>query len=99
MTIEEFQETIDNDKMPLGLSSPLAALWHAARGDWNTAHDFAQRKNDAQSAWVHAYLHRQEEDLVNADYWYVRAGRSMPEERLEEEWEKIASTLLKEKQD
>ena len=81
--------------MPSELSNPLAALWHDAQDDWEQAHDFAQRDNDAKSAWVHAYLHRREGDLVNANYWYVRAGRTLPEARLEEEWEEIVRILLK----
>ncbi len=95
MTFEEFQRTINEGKMPSGLGNPLAALWHDARDDWDQAHDFAQRDNDSESAWVHAYLHRKEKDLVNADYWYVRAGRTLPEERIEEEWEEIVKILLK----
>ncbi len=94
MTFDEFQKTIDENKMPSGLSNSLAALWQDARGDWKQAHEFAQRNNDAESAWVHAYLHRKEDDLVNANYWYVRAGRTLPEYRLEKEWEEIAKTLL-----
>ncbi len=95
MTIDEFRQTINDNQLPSRLSNPLAALWHDARGDWDQAHDFAQRDNEAESAWVHAYLHRKEGDLVNADYWYVRAGRTLPEERLEEEWEEIVKILLK----
>jgi hypothetical protein len=71
------------------------ALWYDARGDWKKAHDFAQRNNDSESAWVHAYLHRKEGDLVNASYWYTRAGRTTPDDRLTEEWEYIVKTLLK----
>lgn len=93
MNFDEFQQTIDESEMPSGLSNPLVALWHDARGDWKKAHDFAQRDNDSESAWVHAYLHRKEGDLMNANYWYVRAGRTLPEMRLEEEWKEIARAL------
>ena len=95
MTFDEYQQTINEDKMPSGLGNPLAALWHDARGDWDRAHDFAQRDDDSASALVHAYLHRKENDLMNANYWYVRAGRTLPEERLDKEWEEIAKALLK----
>ena len=98
MTLDEFRKTIDDDTMPSGLSNPLAALWHDARGNWDQAHEFSQRDNDAESAWVHAYLHRKEGDLVNADYWYVRAGRTSPKHRLEEEWAEITKTLLQKEQ-
>lgn len=94
MNLAEFRQTINEDKIPSGLSNPLTALWYDAQGDWTQAHEFAQRDNDSESAWVHAYLHRKEDDLVNANYWYVRAGRTLPEERLEEEWEEIAKMLI-----
>ena len=95
MTSEEFQQTIDSQTPPATLSNPLMALWHDAQDDWDQAHDFAQRDNDSKSAWVHAYLHRKEGDLVNANYWYVRAGRTLPDQRLEEEWRHIVQELLK----
>lgn len=94
MTLQEFKQTLSNSSAPTGLSNPLLALWYDAHQDWDRAHDYAQRDNDSASAWVHAYLHRKEDDLVNADYWYTRAGRTLPEQRLEEEWENIAQTLL-----
>ena len=31
--------------------------------------------DDADCAWVHAYLHRAEGDLDNARYWYRTAGK------------------------
>jgi hypothetical protein len=79
---------------PPGLSGPLRALWWDARGDWDRAHAAAQDGEDADSAWVHAYLHRKEGDLANADYWYRRAGRNRPAETLEAEWAAIAATFL-----
>ncbi len=56
----------------------LKAVWHGLRGhagDWDAAHSLAQADDDATGAWVHAWLHRIEGDLGNADYWYRRAGR------------------------
>ena len=79
---------------PPGLPGPLAALWWDARGDWNRAHEAAQAGEDADSAWVHAYLHRREGDLANADYWYRRARRSRPAVTLEVEWAAIAAALI-----
>jgi hypothetical protein len=77
-----------------GLSPPLAALWWDARGDWASAHDAAQSDSGAEAAWVHAYLHRKEGDLANADYWYRRAGRKRPGVALEDEWRMLAEALL-----
>ena len=46
-----------------------------------------------EAAWVHAYLHRKEGDLGNADYWYRRAGRTRPDTPLDAEWASIARAL------
>lgn len=75
---------------PGDLPPLLAALWWDARGDWARAHELAQSVETAEGAWVHAYLHRKEGDLGNADYWYRRAGRRRPAVTLEEEWADLA---------
>lgn len=75
-------------------SAALRALWHEAQGEWKLAHEIVQDENDADSAWVHAYLHRKEGDLANAGYWYRRARRPVAQETLEEEWEAIVAALL-----
>jgi hypothetical protein len=77
-----------------GLSPPLAALWWAAKGDWDKAHNIVQDESDTNSAWVHAHLHRVEGDLSNAGYWYRRAGQPVAKDSLEAEWERIASALI-----
>lgn len=76
-----------------GLAPLLAALWWDARGDWNRAHELAQSVETAEGAWVHAYLHRKEGDLFNAEYWYRRAGRRQPATTLDQEWAEIAAAL------
>lgn len=77
----------------VGLPPLLAAMWCDAQGDWDGAHRIAQEQHTAAGAWVHAYLHRKEGDLANADYWYRRAGRARPEAPLEEEWAAIVAAL------
>lgn len=72
----------------------VVALWHEAHGDWERAHDLCNEDSSAESAWVHAYLHRAEGDLSNADYWYRRAGRRRPDVALAEERRAIAAALL-----
>jgi hypothetical protein len=94
MTMDELLATLDNDDCPSDLIGPLAALWHDAKDDWHTAHGIVQSESDAAGCWVHAYLHRQEGDLANANYWYRRASRSMPDTTLQEEWNDITATLL-----
>ena len=60
-----------------------------AKGDWNQAHAQVDHLRDLDSAWVHAYLHRKEGDLWNADYWYARAKKTRPSCSLQEEWENL----------
>jgi hypothetical protein len=76
------------------LAAPLAALWWAGKGNWDHAHKIVQDENDANSAWVHAYLHRVEGDLGNAGYWYRQAGKPVATDALETEWERMVSALL-----
>jgi hypothetical protein len=76
------------------LDAPLAALWWAAKGNWDRAHKIAQDQDTPDSAWVHAYLHRVEGDSANAGYWYRRAGKPVATGSPETEWERMVSTLL-----
>ncbi len=96
MSFEELQRSVKTDSAPpAGLSLPLQALWHDARGDWEAAHGCAQDDHGRDGSWVHAYLHRKEGDLGNAGYWYARAGRQAPARSvtLEAEWEQIGRAL------
>ena len=93
----DFRASLTDAAPAPGLEVPLAALWWAAKGDWDRAHKIVQDESDAKSAWVHAYLHRVEGDLGNAGYWYRRAGRPAADDAVEAEWERIASTLLGDK--
>lgn len=79
---------------PPGINGALHALWLDARGDWDAAHDAAQAADEADGAWVHAYLHRKEGDEMNAGYWYDRAGKPAASGDLRAEWEAIARALL-----
>jgi hypothetical protein len=76
------------------LSPPLAALWWAAKGNWDTAHKIVMNEETSEAAWVHAYLHRVEGDLGNAGYWYRRAAKPVASGPLETEWEQIATALV-----
>jgi hypothetical protein len=96
-TLTEFKATLAADTPPPGLSAPLLALWHDARGNWDGAHRVAQDIESADGAWIHAYLHRKEGDASNAAYWYRRAGKPVSRAALEEEWEEIANALLRER--
>ena len=95
MSFEDFQQAAaGRGAMPPGLAPALQALWHDARGDWDRAHGCAQADPGPAGAWVHAYLHRKEEDPSNAAYWYQRANRPVADGRLADEWAAIARSLL-----
>jgi hypothetical protein len=64
----------------------IRALEMERDGDWDGAHRIVQMIDSSEAARVHAYLHRVESDLDNAQYWYSRAGESMPDCPLKEEW-------------
>ncbi len=94
MSVADFKASLTGAAPAPDLDAPLAALWWAAKGQWDQAHRIAQDQDTAASAWVHAYLHRVEGDLGNAGYWYRQAGRPVAKDSLEAEWERIASELL-----
>jgi hypothetical protein len=75
------------------LSPPLAALWWAAKGNWDQAHKIVMNDSGKDAAWVHAYLHRVEGDLGNTGYWYRQAGRPVAKDSLEAEWSRIVAAL------
>jgi hypothetical protein len=93
MTLEEFRKSLSASTPPT-VATALVALWHDARGDWNTAHTVAQDVDDETGAWVHAYLHRKEGDLSNAAYWYRRAHQPVASDTLDQEWARIVTALL-----
>ncbi len=90
----EFKASLSGAAPAPELAAPLAALWWAAKGNWDQAHKIAQDEETAEAAWVHAYLHRVEGDLGNAGYWYRQANKSVATGSLETEWERMASALL-----
>jgi hypothetical protein len=94
MTREEFDASLTAEQPPAGLPPLVRALWHDAKGDWDTAHRIAQDLDSADAAWVHAYLHRREGDNGNAAYWYRRAGQPVAHDALDEERARIVEALL-----
>ena len=94
MDLAGFKHSVSAASPPAQLGSAVQALWWDAKGDWNKAHECAQKQGDEVGAWVHAYLHRKEGDQSNAGYWYRRAGKSPATVTLGEEWDTIATALL-----
>jgi hypothetical protein len=94
ISLQAFHASLAGTAPPAGVRPALAAMWHEAKGDWDAAHRLAQSEDDAEGAWVHAYLHRVEGDLSNAGYWYRRAGKPQSEQPLRDEWTAIVKALL-----
>ena len=97
MTLEDFKSSLKNPNPPDGLTPLLKALWYDGKNNWEMAHNVAQDINTDEGSWVHAYLHRKEGDLGNAEHWYRRGGRKMPQVSLEREWEEVVNEFLKQK--
>jgi hypothetical protein len=69
-------------------------LWWVGKDDWDKAHTLVMNEEDADCAWVHAYLHRVEGDPSNARYWYRQGRRKPAEGDLADEWAAIVAALL-----
>ena len=94
MNFETFTNSLSDKTPPAELNEYLQALWFDGKGNWDKAHHLIQDIEDKTAAWIHAYLHRKEGDDWNANYWYNLAGKKMPSEELETEWENIVKALL-----
>lgn len=93
-TLAEFKASLNAEQPDNKLSVQLKSLWYDGKGDWNQAHAQVDHMSDRASAWVHAYLHRKEGDIWNADYWYSKAGKNRPDISLEEEWGQLVAEFL-----
>ncbi len=96
MTLQQFRDSLSRSEPPRDMHPALAGLWWDAKGDWKQAHESAQLDEGPAGAWVHAYLHREEGDASNANYWYKRADKTPAREPLEAEWLAITEFLLSE---
>ena len=94
MDLAAFKESLAGSEPPADARLALRALWHAGKGDWQTAHDLANSQHTDETNWVHAYLHRVEGDHGNAGYWYRRVGREAPGVPVDAEWAAIVESLL-----
>jgi len=94
MTLDDFVQSVAAEIPTPGLSETLTSLWWDKKGDWDKAHAIAQEIPTVQGSAVHAYLHREEGVLWNADYWYSRAGRQRPDITLEDEWRRLVAEML-----
>lgn len=93
--MKSFKESLLKDAPDPQLSTILKSLWYDAKGDWKRAHDLVDQLPGSDAAWVHAYLHRKEGDVWNADYWYDRAKKTRPSYSLEEEWTNLVDYFIR----
>ena len=91
---QQFLASLEQEIPAVELPPLLQAIRHGLRGEWEPAHRIAQTVDDADGAWVHAWLHRIEGDLSNAGYWYRRAGKPAATESTDAEGRTIARALL-----
>ena len=63
----------------------------AKEGNWDKAHQQVQSHSNPMACLIHGYLHRVEGDMSNAHYWYRRANETMPNNSLEDEWNRLYS--------
>jgi hypothetical protein len=94
MDASEFRESTRQQIPPEGLTVPLSALWWDAKGEWTQAHGLVDELDTEDGMAVHAYLHRKEGSLSNAEYWYERAGRRFHRPELADEWEALVTGLM-----
>jgi hypothetical protein len=93
-TFQEFEESLTQMQPPQDASVYLQSLWYDAKGDWNKAHSLVDQLSDKVASRIHAYLHRVEGDQWNANYWYTKAGETMPTTSLQEERKMLIQRLL-----
>ena len=94
----DLKASLSDERPAPALSPPLAALWWAAKGNWDQAHKIVMNEDTKDAAWVHAYLHRVEGDLGNARYWYRQASKPVTTHELNVEWDAIVRALLEDAQ-
>ncbi len=94
MKKDAFLNSIASEKPDAHISPYLESLWYDAKGNWDRAHKIIQDIDDKNAAWIHAYLHRKEGDISNADYWYFHAGRKRSTESLENEWIELVNAMI-----
>lgn len=94
MDLVSFVASLNTDTPPEDISVYLLALWYDAKGDWEKSHTTIQHVDTKNAEWIHAYLHRKEGDIFNADYWYRRAGKKRPSVTLKQEWNELVTAMM-----
>lgn len=97
MTFEELKLATKSPEFTAFDNDTELCLWQALVISWEKAHIIVETLPEPAASWIHAMLHREEGDMVNAMYWYSCAGKNMPPSSLsyEQEWEQIAKALVR----
>ena len=93
MKFSQFIQSLGNRTIQKESSPLLKALWWEKNGDWIQAHETTQEIHTTEAALVHAYLHRREGDLSNANYWYRTARVTPFKGTMDEEWNYLVNNL------
>ena len=89
MNYNTFIASIKSGFLPDELTNAELAMWYAMNDNWDSAHRTTQSIKNELGAWIHAYLHRIEGDLENANYWYKHANRAPSQNTPKDEAEEI----------
>lgn len=89
MDIKDILTSLNPNSPAVSTSPVLRALWFDRENKWEEAHEAIQHESGDMAAAVHAYLHRKEGDIWNANYWYRNARRKPYEGDLDAEWEAL----------
>lgn len=68
----------------------IQAIDLISQGNWDDAHELIQSYHDELACLIHAYLHREEGDVNNANYWYSQTNQIMPENSLKQEFDRLS---------
>ena len=94
MQYDDFNNLTNKAEPSEKLSGVHLAIWYVVKDDWDMAHSIIQNMNTKTAYWIHAYLHRLEGDLDNANYWYNSARIKPPSGSLEIELNKIIKSVF-----
>ena len=94
MEYDDFIKLTEKQKPSEKLSGIHLAIWYILKDNWDMAHKTAQKLNTKIACQFHAYLHRVEDDLGNAGYWYSRADMEPATASLETELSDIIKSVF-----
>ena len=83
MQYDDFINVTKESEPSNKLSGVHLAIWYAFKDNWEMAHSIVQEIHTETAFWIHAYLHRLEGDIVNANYWYNRSRKKSYSESIE----------------